>query len=346
MIRRVLIAGHGSIGKRHLRIVREALPTADICVLRHLPCKEIPEYANACLSTLEEACAFEPQVSIIASPAPFHLETALALAATGSHLLIEKPLSTAVTGVQALMQCARKKDLTIQVGYNLRFLSSLEEYRQMIHAGIIGRVLSVRCEIGQYLPSWRPDADYRRCVSARKDLGGGVLLELSHEMDYLRWIFGEVSWVNAWSDRQSSLEVDVEDCAHLLLGFETDSSSRILVVTLNLDFIRHDTIRLCTAIGEKGSLRWNGVTGELELWPTDSKGWQLFSQYDHQRDDSYRAQWRGFLNCVQNKQLPRVSVCDGLAVLEIIDAAQASATIGGGRVSIVKAERMLESWMP
>ena len=79
--------------------------------------------------------------------------------------------------------------------YNLRFLPSLQAYRERIQFGVIGKVLSVRCEIGQYLPSWRPGSDYRQAVSASRALGGGALLELSHEIDYLRWIFGEVAWV-------------------------------------------------------------------------------------------------------------------------------------------------------
>lgn len=200
--------------------------------------------------------------------------------ATGSHLLIEKPLSHAATGVQALLQRVCEQNLLLQVGYNLRFLPSLEKFRELIHDGAIGRVLSVRCEIGQYLPSWRQDSDYRLGVSARQELGGGVLLELSHELDYLRWIFGEVAWVSAWIGQRSALEIDVEDTAYLTLGFEPDDSGRALVATVNLDFIRHDTTRLCTAIGKQGSLRWNS------LRPSGKTTWPGTLLEDNQPDDA------------------------------------------------------------
>ncbi len=334
MIERILIVGYGSIGQRHLRIVRESLPAADIRVLRRQPGGATPEQANSCFSTLATACAFAPQVAVIANPAPFHLDTALALANAGSHLLIEKPLSHTASGILPLLERVRARKLVVQVGYNLRFLPSLEHYREQIQAGAIGRMLSVRCEIGQYLPSWRPDTDYRQGVSAQQTLGGGVLLELSHELDYLRWLFGEVVWVSAWLGRQSALEIDVEDTAYLLLGFAPDGSGRAPVAALNMDFIRHDTTRRCTAIGEQGSLSWNGLIGEVTEQLADSIAGQTVFHHPPQRDDSYRAQWRHFLTCIQTGQAPRVTGEDGLAVLNIVEAARRSAAAQGVRVLV------------
>lgn len=334
MIQRVLIAGFGSIGKRHLRIVRESLPSAQIFVLRHQPCEATPENADGCVSNLEEACAFAPQVAVIANPASHHRDTALALAAAGSHLLIEKPLSDSLDGIPSLLQRAHERHLTLQVGYNLRYLSSLQDFRTRILDGAIGRVLSIRCEIGQYLPSWRPESDYRLGVSAQRVLGGGVLLELSHELDYLRWIFGDITWVNAWLGRLSDLEIDVEDTAHLTLGFNPDARACAPVAALSMDFVRHDTTRLCTAIGEQGSLRWNGLIGMVEVRQRGDTAWEPVYHHAHQRDDSYREQWRHFLQCVQTGDQPRVTGEDGHAVLRIVAAARQSAAAQGTRVLI------------
>jgi len=325
MIERVLIVGHGSIGQRHLRILRQTLPQADIRVLRHCPGIEVSELANGAYHELAEACAFAPQVSIIANPAPFHLQAATALVAVGSHLLIEKPLSHDLAGVEALLQQAHSRGVVLQVGYNLRFLHSLATFRHLLHQGEVGQVLSIRCEVGQYLPTWRPDSDYRQGVSAQKSLGGGVLLELSHEIDYLRWIFGEINWLKAYFDHHSQLEIDVEDVAHLILGFCPSSSFGATsgpVASLNLDFLRHDPTRLCTAIGERGSLRWNGLTGTVELYMAGGDGWKLVYHHPHQRDDSYFAQWHSFLDCVHNNRTPLVSGEDGYAVLRILDLAR------------------------
>jgi predicted dehydrogenase len=198
----------------------------------------------------------------------------------------------------------------------------------LLDGELIGMVLSVRCEIGQYLPSWRPDTDYRQSVSARRELGGGALLELSHELDYLRWIFGEVEWVRATLSHQSSLVIDVEDTAHLILGFVPAVNGRQLVGAVNMDFVRHDTTRLCTVIGDKGSLRWNGLTGVVDLFEKGAKGWRELFHLPHQRDDSYLAEWQHFLGCISEETPVTIPGEDGMAVLQIIEAARQSSDSG------------------
>ena len=335
-IDRILIVGLGSIGKRHLRLARELFPNADIRVLRHQATKEVHEYSNGSFFTIEDACAFLPQIAVIASPATFHIDTAQNLAEIGVHLLIEKPLSATLAGVTKLLETCKKNNIVLLIGYNLRFLPSLQRYRNLLSEGVVGKVLSVRCEIGQYLPSWRPDCDYRQGVSARSELGGGALLELSHELDYLRWIFGEVEWVKATLSRQSCLEINVEDTAHLTLGFAQSLDGRQLIGTVNLDFIRHDTTRLCIAIGEKGSLRWNGLTGDVELHGAGKKEWERLFSKQHQRDDSYLAEWRNFIACVTEHQVPLIRGEDGLAVLEIIDLARKSSISNSKKLFMTK----------
>ncbi len=320
-INRILIVGHGSIGKRHLRLARTLMPHADIRVLRHLADSTVPDAANGCFSSMDEAIAFAPDIAVIANPAPFHVATAQALAEVGVHLLIEKPLSVSLDGVSHLLETCQKQSLVLLIGYNLRYLPSLLRFREFLAEGTIGKVLSVRCEIGQYLPSWRPESDYRQSVSARHELGGGVLLELSHELDYLRWIFGEVTWVKATLSRQSDLELDVEDTVHLTLGFAPADDGHQLIGVVNMDFIRHDTTRLCTAIGETGSLRWNGLTGVVDHFAAGAKEWCKMFEHPHQRDDSYLAEWQHFIACINNNIKPFITGENGVAVLKIIDTA-------------------------
>lgn len=329
MNNRILIVGLGSIGKRHLRLARELMPNADIRVLRHESTDEVPEFSNGCFFNIEDAVSFAPHMAIIASPASFHIPTAQALAEAYTHLLIEKPLSASLDGVVKLIKTCQTNSLVLMTGYNLRFLPSLQRYREALLEGIVGKVLSVRCEIGQNLLSWRPDSDYRKSVSARRDLGGGTLLELSHELDYLCWIFGDLEWVKATLSRQSSLEIDVEDSASLILGFLPSLDGRQLIATVNLDFIRHDATRMCVAIGENGSLRWNGLTGRLDFYEAEAEEWQELFSAPHQSDDSYLAEWRDFLECIKMHKTPLITGEDGYKVLKIIEAARSSARHGG-----------------
>jgi predicted dehydrogenase len=342
MMQRVLIVGFGSIGQRHLRIVRESLPLSDVRVLRREP-GTTAEDADGCFSSLDEALAFAPQVAIVASPAPFHVKVALALAKQGCHLLVEKPLSDTPEGVPELLMAASECGIVLQVAYNLRFSPSLRDFRQRVLSGCIGRILSIRCEIGQHLETWRPGTDYRLGVSACRELGGGVLLELSHELDYLRWIFGDIDWVGAWMGRQSGLEINVEDTAHLLLGVHNNPVVVCgPVAVLSLDFLRRDSTRRCVAIGETGSLAWDGIAGSVTLCGggngTESV---VLSEHPPVRDETYREQWRHFLSCIENKSSPLVGGSDGLAVLELVNAAWRSAALEGARVHLNQNERMV-----
>lgn len=305
------------------------MPEAEICALRHQSSRDLTKLSVRVLDTIEEARKFSPQLAIIANPAPFHLQISDVLIREGCHVLVEKPLSIDTAGVVDFLKEVKKRGVICQVGYNLRFVSSLQRFREFLCNNVIGRVMSVRCEVGHYLPLWRADYDYRESVSARRDLGGGVLLELSHEIDYLRWIFGEAVWVNATLSRQSNLEINVEDTAHLTIGFAPDNGGHQLIASLNMDFIRHDNTRLCTAIGDKGSLRWNGLNGEVELFKAGAKAWRSLYCVPHQRDRSYLAEWTNFIECISKNKLPLVSGEDGLRVLEIIDAARQSAESGG-----------------
>lgn len=328
MISRILIVGYGSIGKRHLRLARDLFPLAIIKVLRHKLVDDIPKLSNGCYFFVDDAQLFKPQITIIANPAPFHISIAKIFAEIGSHLLIEKPLSTNLDNLEELNQICVNKNIVLMVGYNLRFFNSLIKFRELLNQKIIGKPLSVRCEIGKYLPSWRPNDDYRLGVSAKKELGGGALLELSHELDYLCWIFGEVEWVKASLLKQSSLEINVEDTAHLILGFLRKNNSTNLVASVNLDFIRHDNTRYCKVIGEKGTLFWNAIDGKILHYKKGSSNWdQIFSNNEN-IDESYAAEWKDFIGSIDENKKPKVSIKDGIKVLQIIDAARKSNQTG------------------
>ena len=328
MIQRVLIVGLGSIGKRHLRIIRELLPLAEIRVLRHEQGMPVPEGAQGIFSSIEEALHFKPEVAVLANPAPFHLRIAKPLVELGVHLLIEKPLSINSNGIEELIKIAQRTGSKVLVGYNLRYLDSLQHFRNLILEKKCGRVLSVHSIVGQALPSWRPDTDYRLSVSARADLGGGVLLELSHEIDYLRWIFGDVNWTMAVLRKQSALEIDVEDSALMIFEFTSVDAGMPIIANVSLDFFRQDAVRTCTAIGDAGTLKWDGLTGTVEYCSINQNKLIQIYEGSKQADESYLAEWRDFLFCIQNNIKLSESIRDSLAVLKIIEAVRESSLTG------------------
>lgn len=334
MIKRVLIVGLGSIGRRHLSLVREILPQADIQVLRRFGKSDLPFEADGLFSSLSSAIKFAPQLSIIASPAPFHLTDAMALAKAGSHLLIEKPISIGIAGIAELITLCESNNLYLQLAYNLRYHIGLQRFRDLIFSGKLGQVHTIHCEAGQYLPYWRPEQDYRDTVSAQSRLGGGVLLELSHEIDYLRWIFGEVAWVQGTLLRLTNLEIDVEDCANLLIGFGSADCENQMVANVSLDFIRRHPTRYCLAIGSEGSARWDGISGKLTEFKSDEGEWREVFSYMPDRNETYKLQIEDMVSCVANGSKSLVSGGNELAVMNIIESIRLSASMGGKRVKV------------
>jgi predicted dehydrogenase len=334
MISRVLIVGLGSIGQRHLRLMRELLPNAEICVLRHKFYETLPQGADSNVFSIEDAIDFAPQIAVLANPAPWHMPVGIALAKTGCHFLVEKPLATDFEDARRLVLACQNSRTLLQVGYNLRLQPSLIYFKKLLEESYLGPIWSVRCEVGHYLPNWRSGKDYREGVSANKRLGGGVLLELSHELDYLRWCFGPTEWVSAVLSQQSNLEIDVEDYAHLTIGFNKNKN-QTLIASLNLDFFRHDATRICTVIGERGTLRWDGISHKVTF--TDENG-RCVAMHDQvpEQDASYRDQLKKFLKCINTGFSVSPDGQDGLEIMKIIEAARQSQALQSRKVFVSK----------
>jgi len=327
-VKKILVVGGGSIGKRHVRVARQLRPDAQIMVLTMHPGMNLPEGATGYLSSMDQALAYEADVAVIANASTAHVDSANLLLAGTVHLLLEKPISDTAQGVEALIARCKERNLNIMVGYNLRYSESLQAMRQAIREGEIGQVLSVRAEVGQYLPQWRADVDYRATVSARSELGGGVLLELSHEIDYLLWMFGDVEWIQAYCGRHSALEIDVEDIAHILMRFDTDGPAKGAVASIVMDFFRKDPRRNCCVIGSEGTLIWDAMAGLVIINKGSTSQPRQIFQRQAMPDDTYVAEWRQFLAKVEGGTADQTDARGALKVVRIIEAAKQSTDQG------------------
>lgn len=328
-IETVLIVGLGSIGMRHLELLRMIKPDIRIVVLRHKDSKvDGSTHIDYITTNIHDALNCKPDFAIISNPSPFHVDTAIPLAQAGVHLLIEKPISSSLRNVEKLISLTKKNNCKLMVGYNLRFLESLKFFREEVLSRSIGKILSVRAEVGQHLESWRPNMKYADSVSAQKKLGGGVLLELSHEFDYLSWIFGRVDWVFGYLNKQSDLDVDVEDIAQCLLGFKNRETDHDLVANVSLDFIRQDPLRQCTVVGELGSLRWDGINNSVELFSKGQKKWQVLYEDQVDKNFSYKRELNHFLGCITNDNLPLISGTSAMDTLRVIESIKRASSEG------------------
>lgn len=322
---RVLVAGMGSIGRRHLQNLRALQPDLHVTVFRprtqappDLPCDEV-------LYHWEQVLAGRYDAAILATPAPQHVPAALALARAHVHLFIEKPLSDSLAGVEELLELGRRNGRVLMVGYNLRFHRPLQVLRRAIEEGRIGRVLSARAEVGQWLPDWRSGQDVRDSISGRRDLGGGVVLELSHEIDCLRWLVGsEVCAVSAQMGHVSDLPIDVEDVAEITLRFANGALGHA-----HLDMLQRPPARACRIIGATGQLAWDAQSQAVRWCPLETGVWtELPAGPAPDRNDMYVEELRHFLQCVREGRPPPIDGAEGRRTLEVALAAKRAAAEG------------------
>ena len=330
---RAIIVGFGSIGRRHLNILRDVMPSLDIRVMSRKSVVSAPPASNGFFSSIDDARDFKPNIAIICSPASKHVEHAVCLCKVGAHLLIEKPVSDSLCNIEELVSETGRRHLKPRIAYNLRFNQSLRYFRQQIKSGSIGRVLSVHAEVGQFLPDWRPGTNYVESVSANKSLGGGVLLELSHELDYIRWVFGEVHSVSAKLGQLSTLELDVEDHANLTLQIKKGDKKQVLAY-VNMDFFRRDKKRTCIAVGEYGSIEWNANKGRVRIWSQNMSDWDVVYEDQTALSESYVTQMKSFLGLCPSDSNTYATLCDGIDVLKIVEAARISNSNGSAFVKI------------
>ena len=323
MIDHIAIVGLGSIGRRHLRLIREFKPEIEIIVVRSGRGEAVAEekIADKIVYTMEDAIETGIQAAVIATPAVYHLGQVKELVQAGVHVLVEKPLSDSMEGVNELVKVQEESCLVGLVGYCLRYDPAAIQFRKILNNGKTGQILHVTVDCGSYLPDWRPDQDYKKSVSAKKELGGGVLLELSHELDYIRWFFGEMKSVRAQFNNSGTLDMDWEDSADIIFN-----SVQGFPVATHLDFNSRSIRRRCSARCTEGDLVWDAVAQEVTWQPP--KGPEEVEKFSYERNTIYRKQLQHFFACIEDGQAPAVSIEDSVEVLRMVEAARESNATG------------------
>lgn len=331
---RFLIAGFGSIGRRHFRNLL-ALGERDILFYRTgrstLPSDELAGFVVE--TDLQAALAHRPDAVIIANPTAMHLDVAIPAAQAGCHIFLEKPISHSLERIDQLQAAVQQGGGQVFTGFQFRFHPGLLQVRQWLDEGKIGYPISVRAHWGEYLPGWHPWEDYRLGYSARADLGGGVLLTLCHPLDYLRWLFGEVSQLWAFTARLSHLELDVEDTAEIGLRFANH-----VLGSVHLDYIQRPPTHHLEIIGSQGTIRWDNaavpsgsavLSGSARLYHPIQETWETFTPPNNfERNHIFLAMMQHFVAVVNRQAQPLCTLQDGIRALELALAAHQSQRLG------------------
>ncbi|MDF1622645.1 MAG: Gfo/Idh/MocA family oxidoreductase [Pseudohongiella nitratireducens] len=318
-MKRAVVVGSGSIAKRHIGNLRHLYPNAEvICVSssgRQLSAREVG--ATSVADSLDLAVAGEPDIAIVASPANFHLAHAQIILNSNVPVLIEKPLCVTLSSLSHFT--FDKSKCKLAVGYNLRFMPAAKIVKNFIDSGELGRISTVFSEVGQYLPDWRPGADYRKGVSGQRKFGGGALLELSHELDYLNWFFGSFAKVSAVMSSSRNLDIDVEDSVDALL-----INKHGTVVHLHLDFLQRSPSRSLKVVGEKGTLIWNLLKNDVVMLRSSLEEELVYSNQIYDKNEMYIEQLRAFVAFASGNGVFDSTLDSSIEVMRMIESIRLS----------------------
>jgi predicted dehydrogenase len=323
---RALVVGLGSIGRRHARnwAALELGPIA-VCRTTHAPLPEPLGVDAREFHDLGDALNERPDVVVVTNPTSLHLETACRAIQAGAHVFVEKPLAHQLAGVAELLASVHDTHKKLMVGYNLRFHPGLARLSELVHQQAIGRVLSARAETGEYLPDWHPWEDYRAGYSGRRDLGGGALLTLSHELDALCWVLGAPARVTGMAAHVSSLEIDTEDVAELVLQFPDGP-----LASVHVDYVRRSPHRSLEIVGEQGVVRWEYEANRVLIYSPMTRQWRVEEQDPRfERNDMYLSELGHFASCVRGEiERPLIDAEQGAAIVAITLAGLRSSAEG------------------
>jgi predicted dehydrogenase len=259
-------------------------------------------------------------VVVVASPSSLHEPQALRALSAGRHVLVEKPLALDLAGARRLCEAAAAAGRVCGVGLNLRFHPAIETLVHLVDEGRLGTILFAQASFGHDLRRWRPGGDYTTSYSARRDLGGGILLDAVHELDYLVRLLGPAETASAATAHVSELEIDVEDCVAAWIRFRSGAHA-----TLDLNFFEPAYRRRCLLAGTKATATWDWEAGTVVVASGDDR-----ETHDVATEviETYRRELADFLAAAETGGAPRVAARDALAAMALADAIRQSAAAG------------------
>lgn len=310
-----LVIGTGSIGCRHIQCLKE-LGVGDIYIVEPFEAsrKKAEKLFDikGSFDNLDEALERRYDGVLAAVPSHLHAEVACKVIEKDLDLMLEKPVEVNLETAGKIQKALDKHNKVIcLVAYCFRYDPGILEIKSAITAGDLGKIYSVDMSIGQYLPDWRPGIDYRSTYAVRKDQGGGVCIDVSHEFDTFRWLFGEAKDVVSVVAQVSDLELDVEDIVDCLITCENGTIGRI-----HIDYLLRVARRQMLVNGSEGLLEYDFFRRELKVFLAKDGYWKC-KQFSSERNVIYKEQFKHFFECVKNRTQPNVTVADAIKTLEL-----------------------------
>ncbi len=306
---KALVIGSGSIGRRHaqnLKCLGVDVTLSDIDT--ELVKKTCEQEGYTPCNNLDDAIASGTyDLALVCTPNHLHIPLAQKIAEAKINLFIEKPLSHSYDGVDHLLATAAKNDIIASVGFMLRFEPGLQYLKKIVDPG---NVSFIQVEGASYMPLWRPGVDYRNVYSSHKSMGGGVILDAVHEMDYICWLLGYPLRIWSAHGKYSSIEMDAEDTLMMVFSYHDK------LVSLHSDYLQRKYTRHCKICDRDGyTIEWIFGESVREFSPD---GERLFSYKDtFTTNQLYLDEMRQFIDCIRTGTPSQSTLRNGAEILRI-----------------------------
>ena len=300
---KVLIIGLGSIALKHIKALQELYPSVVIYALRRKgePFKGIKGIIE--VFDIDEIAIDTLSFILISNPTSVHYNTIQKVIRYKKPLFIEKPLFEALSKeANDLVTEVEKQGIPTYVACNLRFLESIIKIKELL---VGKRVNEVNVYCGSYLPNWRPNVDFRKIYSANKEMGGGVHIDLIHELDYVYWLFGAPIHTQSFFSNKSSLNITAYDYANYLWEYDDFS------VSVVLNYYRRDSKRTLEILTDEGTYLVDLLRNNI------SYNDEIVFQSSQLSLETYTAQMQFFVEEILNKQTKFNTIVEGYKVLEL-----------------------------
>ncbi len=300
----ILIIGFGSIAKKHIAELVKLLPDIRIYALRSgLNKDEHTEVVN--IRDIKELPEV-PKFIIISNPTWFHKSAIKMALNLGCPIFIEKPVMVDTQNAMSLWREIQQKGVLTYVACNMRFhpaLLFIKEYLDQKKS----KIEEVNIYCGSYLPDWRPGEDFKKSYSANIEMGGGVHLDLIHELDYCKWLFGIPFSVSSLKRSKSSLRINAVDYANYIFSYAD------FIATITLNYYRKAPKRTLEIITADDVISIDLIASKISSLVSG----KVIFESNYNISDTYLAQLKYFLDCIDKNEQPMNSFFEGVQVLNL-----------------------------
>jgi len=288
---KILIIGLGSIGKKHVNAILSLYPDAQIFALRSISSSD--QYLNVINIFHKEEIPTDLSFILISNITSSHEHTINEVIELNCPLFIEKPVLSDLSNANQLSTKIKESKVTTYIACNLRFHPAIEFTKQYL-AAELPRINEVNIYCGSYLPEWRPGIDFRKIYSAKAEEGGGVHLDLIHEIDYCTWLFGFPTETISLMSNKSSLEISSVDNARFIFKYPEFN------IGMNLNYYRRDAKREIEIVTDNDTL----IVDLLKNKVSSAKTGEVFFERNLNLLETYENQMKYFINCIQSNESP------------------------------------------